>query len=154
MIDKPEIVHTAAQLTATIHLSIPRAEIQQVMGPAMGEVISTLAAQGIVPAGPMFSHHFRMTPDRFDFEVGVPVAMPIVAAGRVKPALLPAVKVARTIYHGPYEELGNAWGEFCSWLSAQGLTPAEDLWECYVTGPEASSDPSNWQTELNRPLLD
>ena len=60
---------------------------------------------------------------------------------------------SRTVYHGPYEGLGDAWGEFNDWLVAEGHTPAPDLWECYVTGPEANSDPATWRTELNRPLV-
>jgi hypothetical protein len=28
------------------------------------------------------------------------------------------------------------------------------LWECYLSGPESSTDPAAWSTELNRPLLD
>jgi len=153
MIDPPHITETAAQQAAVIHLTIPRSEIQQVMGPAIGEVMSALAAQGIAPAGPVFSHHFRMSPDVFDFEVGVPVSKAVVAAGRVKPGQLPAGKVARTVYRGSYEGLGAAWGEFCSWLEAHGHKSAPNVWECYVSGPESSPEPANWRTELNRPLL-
>ncbi len=112
MLDKPKIVQTEAQLTAVIRLTIPRSEIRKVMGPAMGEVMAAVAAQGIAPAGPMFSYHFRIDPDTFDFEVGVPVKKPVSPAGRVKPGELRAAKVARTVYHGSYEGLGAAWGEF------------------------------------------
>jgi effector-binding domain-containing protein len=153
MIDPPHLTETAAQPAAVIHLTIPRSEIQQAMGPAIGEVLSALAAQGIAPAGPVFSHHFRMSPDVFDFEVGVPVAKTVAATGRVKPGQLPAAKVARTVYHGPYEGLGTAWGEFGKWIAANGHQPAPNVWECYVAGPESSPDPANWRTELNRPLL-
>ncbi len=95
MIDKPHIVQTEAELTAAIRLTIPRAEIQSVMGPAIAEVMAAIAAQGIAPAGPVFSHHLRMDPDTFDFEVGVPVMAPVSATGRVKASQLPAVTVAR-----------------------------------------------------------
>ncbi len=152
MIDPPQITRTAAQSTAVIHLTIPRREIQTVMGPAYGELMAAVAAQGIAPAGPWFSHHLRMVPDIFDFEVGVPVKSPISAAGRVTPGRLPAVKVARTVYHGGYEGLGTAWGEFEAWIAAAGHTAAPELWECYVKGPESGPDPAGWRTELNRPL--
>lgn len=154
MIDTPEITQTAAQLAAVIRLTIPREEIRNVMGPGMGELMAAVAAQGIAPAGPLFSHHLRMDPNIFDFEIGVPVTSPVAAAGRVQPGELPATKVARTVYHGPYEGLGDAWGEFSAWIAAEGHTPAPDLWECYVSGPESSPDPANWRTELNRPLTD
>jgi len=60
--------------------------------------------------------------------------------------------VARTVFHGGYEDLGAAWGEFGKWISANGFTPAADLWEVYLAGPESGSDPATWRTELNRPL--
>lgn len=153
MLDTPQIIQTEAQLTAVIHLTIPRAEIRNVVGPGIGELMAAIAAQGMPPAGLVFSHHFRMATDIFDFEIGVPVARPVTAAGRVQPGELPARKVTRTIYHGPYEGLGTAWGEFGVWIKAQGHTPAPDLWECYVTGPESNPDPATWRTELNRPLI-
>jgi effector-binding domain-containing protein len=152
MLDTPKITQTTAQHAAVIRLTIPREEIQSVMGPAIGEVMAAVAAQGIAPAGPVFSHHFRMDPGIVDFEVGVPVAAPVSAAGRVKAGELPAATVARTVYHGPYEGLGPAWAEFDAWIAAEGYTPAPDLWECYVAGPESSPDSANWRTELNRPL--
>jgi effector-binding domain-containing protein len=153
MLDKPQILRTAARPAAIIRLTIPRAEIRNVMGPGIAELMTAVSAQGIAPAGPVFSHHLRMDPDTFDFEIGVPVAAPISAAGRVKPSQLPAATVARTVYHGAYEGLGAAWGEFIAWIAAEGHTPGPDLWECYVAGPDSSPDPASWRTELNRPLI-
>lgn len=153
MIETPRITQTPARITAVIHLVIPRAEIQKVMGPSIGELMAALASQGIAPAGPIFSHHFRMDPDQFDFEIGIPVSKPVTASGRVQPGELPARTVASTVYHGGYEGLGTAWGEFEAWIGANGHTPAADLWESYESGPESSPDPANWRTALNRPLV-
>lgn len=154
MIDTPQIVPTDARITAKIRLTVPRADIRNVMEPGIKEVINTLAAQGIAPAGPLFTHHLRVDPDIFDFEICVPVTTPVVATGRVQPGHLPAAaKVARTVYHGPYEQLGEAWGKFINWIVSNGHTPAADLWESYVTGPESSPDPATWRTELYRPLI-
>lgn len=152
MFDTPQIAQSTDQLTAVIHLTIPRQEIRNVMGPGIAELMGAVAAQGIATAGPWFTHHLRMDPATFDFEIGVPVTAPVAASGRVKSGLLPAAKVARTVYHGPYEGLGGAWGEFNAWIAANGYTPRPDLWECYMVGPEATPDPANWRTELNRPL--
>jgi len=152
VLDTPQIVETADQLTASISLVVPRAEIQTVMGPSIHEVYAALAAQGIAPAGPWFTHHRRRPTDNFDFDVCVPVATPVAAVGRVKPGRLPAARVARAVYSGPYEGLAATWSELCDWIEANGYTPREDLWECYLVGPESSPDPSTWRTELNRPL--
>ena len=153
MIEAPQIVETAAQPTALIRLTVARAQIQQVMGPGIGEVMAAVAAQGLVPTGPWLTHHLRMDPEIFDFEICVPIAATVAAAGRVRPGALPAATVARTVYHGPYEGLGAAWGEFDAWIAAKGHTPGIDLWECCLAGPESGPDPRKWRTQLNRPLV-
>lgn len=152
MLDNPKIIQTEEQLTAVIHLTIPRAEIQNVMGGAIAEVMSSIAAQGIAPIGACFSYHLKMPSDIFDFEVGFPVNKPFTPAGRVKAGKLPAARIARTIYHGGYEGLGAAWGEFHVWIETEGLSAQDCLWECYTSGPESSPVPAKWNTELNRPL--
>ncbi len=152
MLDNPHITDTAVQQTAVIRFTIPREEIQKVMGPAFQEVMDAVAAQGLVPAGAFFSHHFRMDAKIFDFEVGVPVHARITAAGRVLASQLPATRVATAVYRGPYEGLGQAWGEFSDWIVAQGLQPADDLWEVYAAGPETGPDSANWSTEFYKPL--
>ena len=152
MIEEPQIVRTAARQVAMIRLTVPSSEIHDVMGPGIREVMDTLAAQGITPAGPWLTHHVRRPTDVFDFEICVPVTTPVVPGGRVKPGMLPAATVARTVYYGSYEGLAAGWGEFMSWIEAKGHTPREDLWETYVVGPESGSDSSKWRTELNRPL--
>jgi effector-binding domain-containing protein len=152
MIDEPKVVHADAQRTAVIHLTIPREKIQAEMGPGYNELMSTLKSQGITPTGPWFSHHLRMDPSLFDFEIGVPVSAEVRPSGRVKPGHLPATTVARTTYRGGYDGLGPAWGEFDQWLSKNGHAPASDLWEVYTAGPETGNDASLYRTELNRPL--
>ncbi len=153
MIETPRIVRAEPRLTAVIRLTVPRADIQKVMGPGIAEVLAVVAAQRIGPAGPVVAHHLKMDPGTFDFEIGVPVRAPVSPVGRVQPSELPAVTVARTIYHGSYEGLPSAWAELMGWIAAEGHTPAPDLWECYLTGPETSPDSTTWRTELNRPLV-
>jgi len=152
MLDKPQIVRTAGQAIAVIRLTVPREEIQKVMGPGRGELMAAVAAQGVATTGPWFTHHLRMPAEVFDFEICVPVAKPVAAAGRVKPSQWPALKMARTVYHGPYEGLASAWGELMAWIAAEGHTPAPELWECYLAGPESGPDPARWRTQLSRPL--
>src|SRR6478672_4666460 len=84
--------------TAVIHLRIPKDQIQHQMGPAIQELMETLAAQHTAPAGPLFSYHADAGPDHFDFEVGVPVTAPVTPAGRVQNSSFPQVPVLRTIY--------------------------------------------------------
>jgi effector-binding domain-containing protein len=150
MLDTPRSAQTAIRPSAIIRLTIPGAEIRNVMARA------AVAAQGTAPTGPVFTHHLGIDPDTFDFEIGVPVAVPIAPAGRVAghhaTGALPAATVARTVYHGGYEGLGPAWAEFDAWIAAAGHTPGPDRWECYVAGPESNPDPATGRTALSRPL--
>jgi effector-binding domain-containing protein len=153
MLENPHITQSDVQLTAVIRLTIKREEIRNVMGPGVTEVLTAVAMQGIGPAGPWLTHHLRMDPEVFDFEICVPVTAPVAPVGRVKPSQLPAARVARTVYVGPYEGLGDAWGEFDAWIEANGYTTGSELWEIYVAGPESTSDSAQFRTELNRPLI-
>ena len=76
--------------------------MMKTFGPAAGELMAALARQGVEPVGGIFAHHLKMSPDAFDFELGVKVAAPVQATGRVRPGELPAAKAARAIYSGPY----------------------------------------------------
>lgn len=154
MIETPRITELEASPIAVIRLRIPREQMPEVFGPAVGEILSVLDAQGISPTGPIFAHHFGMHPKVFDFEIGMPVSAPVAPAGRVEPGERPPVPVAQTVYHGPYEGLPEAWGQFHAWVEKNGHAYAPDIWECYVEGPHSTSDPREYRTELNRPLAD
>lgn len=152
MNDTPQIAESPRQATASIRLTIPRADIQKFMEPAIREILATIAAQGIVPAGPLLSRHFRIDPEVFDFEISIPVALPVTPSGRVVNSEVPAATVVRSNYRGPYENLGQAWGEFQAWIREQGYRSEGGFWESYVSGPESSPDPAQWCTQLNVPL--
>lgn len=153
MLDEPQILLTEAQPAAVIRFSIPRDQIREVMTQAIGEVIRTASEQGIGPVGPVFSHHERMEPEMFHFAVGVPISGPLLPKGRVVAGELPAARVIRTIYHGGYEGLHDAWGQFGDLIEAAGHKTAPNLWERYLSDPATTPNEADYQTELNRPLL-
>jgi effector-binding domain-containing protein len=145
MIDDPKIVHTTAQPAAVVHITVAKDQIREAMGPGRKELMETLAAQGITPTGPWFTHHLRLEPSLWDFEIGVPIASPVTPSGRVQAGELPAVTAARTVYHGGYEGLGSAWGELMKWIDGSGHVAAPSLWEIYL-------EENPCRTELTRPL--
>jgi effector-binding domain-containing protein len=147
MIREPQIVETTSQLTACIQITVPREDLRRVIDPALAEIAAALDAQGIFPSGPWFTHHFRIVPDIFEFEICIPVESRITRAGRVSPGEWPAMTVARTIYEGPYGRLGAAWAEFNDWIASSGHKPDDDLFERYILGPGSIS-----RTELSRAL--
>lgn len=154
MFENPEIAESPEQHVASVRLCIPREQIREVMGPGIMEIFGALGAQGIAPAGAWLTHHFRVDPALFDFEICVPVSRPVAEQGRVKPGKLRATRVVRALMRGPYEQLSTTWPAFMAWIDAQGLQKAGDMWEVYEVGPESGPDPANFRTTLNVALRD
>ncbi|EGF90446.1 bacterial transcription activator, effector binding domain protein [Asticcacaulis biprosthecium C19] len=153
MISAPEVLDLPPQKVARIAIACPSSEIMKVMGPGIQELHAVLGAQGVTPTGPWFTHHLKMPGESFDFAICLPVDAEIKPDGRVTNGVLPGGRTARTVYTGGYEGLGNAWGQFIAWMNDQNLNPAPTLWEVYTKGPETGPDLTQYQTQLNRPLL-
>jgi len=149
MLDTPVIIQTTALLTAIIPIKVVRSDMQKIMGPGINEVIATVKAQGIGPTGPWFANHSQITAEEFDFEICVPVSVPVAAAGGVRQGQRPAMKVAQTIYSGPCEVHGAAWSEFGVWIAAPGFSPATNFSERYIVSPESNTNSTTYRTELN-----
>jgi len=152
MIDTPTILETERRDIAIIPLDIPMSDMRIVMGPGIGELLAAVSAQGIGPIGAWFNHGYEYSAARCRFEIGVAVSSPVTPTGRVLASVRPALRVARTIYRGPYEGLGDAWGEFETWIAKNAPPRADDLWETYAVGPESGDDATKWETILERPL--
>ena len=71
---------------------------------------AAIAAQSVAAMGPWFTHHLKIQPGIFDFEICVPVAAPIDPVGRVKLGQWPVTTVARTVFHGDYARAGRCVG--------------------------------------------
>lgn len=153
MISTPEVVFSPARCIAFIELQIPHEQIAAAMQAALAEIRQLLDDQHIVSCGPWFTHHARLPSTTFELRLCIPVSAPVQPRGRVQYGQHPAATVARTVYSGNYTGLAAAWGQFRDWIAAGDLTPRRDLWEIYLVGPDASPNPADWRTELNRPLL-
>ncbi len=152
-LDPPQIVDVPAFKVARIHITTPASEIRPAMHAGLKALRGALADQGIDPTGPWFTHHLKVPDQTFDFEICLPVSVDVKPEGRVVMGEIRAARTARTTYHGDYANLGDAWGQFMQWINSRGAAVAPDLWEVYAVGPDASPDPADWRTELNRPLL-
>lgn len=147
MIEPPELATTTASLGAVVSLAIPRSEMTTAVPAAIGELHRVIAAQGIAATGPLFTYYPRRPGERFEFNVGLPVARAVAAAGRVTPGGLPASRVACTVYCGDYRGLPDAWAEFAAWIRRAGHGSAPEFWEVYRVSPN-DADPAGWRTEL------
>jgi effector-binding domain-containing protein len=90
--------------------------------------------------------------DTADLEVGFPTDRPVTAVGGVTASSLPAGRVVRSVHHGSFDGLPQAWERLATWIADQGLTPSGPVWEVYLTEPRPDMDPADLRTELNWPV--
>lgn len=149
MLETPTLIDSPEQLVAYVHQDIAREQIRHVMGPSIQEVMGVVAAQGVGAAGAWLCHHANLDPARFNFRICVPVQKPVTPTGNVQAGVLAKTRALRTVYTGPYEGLGDAWGEFTNLAKSLAHSVGPSFWEVYLAGPESGSDSSKFRTQLN-----
>ncbi|MHC1782695.1 MAG: MerR family transcriptional regulator [Anaerolineaceae bacterium] len=128
------------------------------IGRLIGEVFGFLGRSGIQPAGAPFTiwhdHDFKDT--EVDAELAVPVNLPAANAingnEKVKVSQLPAAEMACVIHQGSYDDFGQAYTALGEWIEANGYRICGSNREIYLSGPESSSDPTNYVTEIQFPV--
>lgn len=132
-----ELVELQAQQAAVVCGHVTVGEIPGFLGEAFGEVIGTLSAQGLAPAGPPFGR-FVPVGDGFDVEAGFPATGRVTQSGRVEPSELPGGQAARVMHRGGYEEIAGAYQALAEWVRQHGFVATAAPWETYLDGPEVA----------------
>lgn len=142
------VVEHAEQPTVVLRERVPMTELTSFFERAFHSTMAAIQREGKQPAGPPFGMYHGMPTDHVDIEAGFPVDVPGTAAGGVVPSTLPAGRVVRTMHVGPYDTMRVTYDEVRAFMAEQGLTPGEEMWECYLSDPEREPDPSTWRTEI------
>ena len=151
------IEHRREESTRTAAIS----EIVEIedLGPwfqgAIGELYATLAAQGIVTAGPpgsVVSNDF-FSDERGELTIFLPATAPIRPVGRVVPRSLPAIELATTIHVGSHADIDRTYGSLATYVSEHALAVDGPIRERYVVGRHDTSDEAAWRTEIGWPIF-
>ncbi len=145
----------AAQPTAGIRTTATLAEWGEVNA-LVPEVLSWLAARGSGPIGAPY-YRYRVIgsfEEKFDVEVGYPVASPITGDDRVLAGALPAGSYVVTNHVGHPDGIAQTHLALVAWAAEQGIALAKDgevwvaMFESYETDPEIEPNPPKWRTKL------
>ena len=120
------------------------------------EVLGWLAERDIQSAGAWFYRHRVVggMDEKFEVEVGVPVAVPVEGDGRVVAGTKPAGRYAVRVHHGHPDNVRFTHQDLVAWATEQGSPPVRDgevwvgMFESYLTNPDDEPDPDRWETEL------
>ena len=123
---------------------------------AFDELIGTLAARGLRPAGNCGALYAQEVFEQAHGEVVVfvPVAERVTAAGRTRPLTVPAAELAVTIHHGAHDDFDRSYGALGRYLAEHNLKVEEPVREYYLIGPRHTEDADQWQTEIAWPIAE
>lgn len=141
-----QIIDASLQHTAVVHERVPVGELKAFFARAFGMTMGVMRAQRVAPVGPPFSLYHGMPGETVDVEAGFPVSSPISDAEGVTAGTLPGGKVVEAVHIGPYETLADTYAEVQRWMGEHELTPADEMWECYLSDPQQEPDSAKWRT--------
>jgi effector-binding domain-containing protein len=88
-----------------------------------------------------------------DIEAAVPVSGDLDLPDPIKVRDLPGEEnMASLVHTGPYETINEAYQALMTWCDANGYELAGPDREVYLTGPNDTSDPAKYVTELQQPV--
>lgn len=128
-------------------------ELPPFLGQSFDQLYSQLRLLGVRPAGPPMAIYHEFGPRAIDAEVCVPTVETIKASGRIQSRVLPAMTVASTLHVGRYEDLESAYGALMNWVQRSGFEPDGPITEHYLNGPADVTDPSEYRTEVQIPIV-
>ncbi len=146
------IEQVKSQPTLVVRFNYGERDVGEVMGQALTAVQEFLKRAQILPVGPPFTRYLVWTDEQKRAETGFPVEWAVEGNQLVAASELPAGRVARMVYTGPYAGLMDAKNEVFDSIRARGLTPAGGPIEIYVTDPHEVQDESEFQTEIIWPI--
>lgn len=158
MLSEPKLEQRAAQPYVAIRRQVTMQELGTVLPPLHDDVIRWLKSKGEATAGAPFFRYGLMDMDenRFDVEVGWPVAAPLASDGDIVAGVLPAGRYGVVLNTGPYNDLVGAHYALLEWGKKHNVvwqtSDNGQVWgariEFYITDPAEEPDPQKWETEV------
>lgn len=147
-----KIITTQEQPTAVVRERVPLDQLSAFFQRAFTATMQALVERGAQPAGPPFGCYHGRPGETIDVSAGFPVSEPITPAGDVQPGTLPAGRAVEALHVGSYDTLSSTYDLIQERMLQEGFQPAPDMWESYLSDPEAEPDPATWRTRVVWPI--
>jgi DNA-binding transcriptional MerR regulator len=145
----------AALQTAAICATVTLDDLGPWFQGALGELTSTLSAQGLATAGPpggVIADDF-FSEEQGEITIFVPSVVPVRPVGRVELRTLPAVELATIVHAGPHTDIDVTYGALATYVSDRALGVDGPIRERYIVGRLDTADESAWRTEIGWPIF-
>ena len=132
---KCELVDQSAQPTLSIRTTTSVKELPQELGRAYGAIGQYMAQLGEQPAGAPYAAYFTFDMENMDIEIGFPVGGSLPGEGEIQSGEIPAGKIARCLYTGPYNKIEPAYNALTAYVEEQGHETTGVAYEFYLNDP-------------------
>lgn len=149
---EPQMIHSPEQQTAVLRAKVPMDQLRDFFGLAFDTVMTAAQAQNARPAGPPFALYHGMPDVTIDVEAGFPIAGGFRDTENVQASSLPEANAYEAIHLGSYDTLPSTYEAIQQRMRADGVTPADVMWEYYLSDPATQPDPSGWVTHVVWPV--
>ena len=140
------------QTIISIRERVTPADLPSFIGRSFGDLFRHVRLLSISVVGEPFAMYHSFGADAIDAEIGLPVAGPVEASGRVATRDLPPSTVVETVHSGPYEGLTQAYAALDTWISEHGFEVVGPVTERYLDGPGTGVAPSAYRTVIAMPI--
>jgi len=149
----PELEEMGPHPAAVMRETVPLRDLPSFFARAFGAVAAAVASQGVELVGEPFAFYFGAPTDVVEVAAGFQVSGAVEPSGEVVPMELPGGRVATTVHVGPYDSMEKTYAQMHTWMAAEDLTPADHMWEVYLSDPSTEPDPSTWRTRIVWPVV-
>ena len=149
-----EIKEVRSQDVLIIRERVPQEKLSEVIPAAFNEIAAYLHEHGLEPVGPPVTvSPYADEEGMVAIENGWAVPASVPGSGRIEAATLSACTVLSYRHRGHYQELDRSYRALQTLVEREGLTIAGVPREIYWTDPEELSDPADWVTEIQFPIV-
>ena len=131
-----QIIETMEQPVLSIRATTSIENLPKIVGPAYGEIVGYIMAQGGEALGPAFIAYYNMDMNNLDIEIGFPVATALPGNDKIQAGVIPAGKKASTFHKGAYGDVGPAYQALSEFLGKSGFEATGVAYEYYYNSPE------------------
>jgi hypothetical protein len=133
---------------AAVRREVAPGAVGSAWGPAVGKVWEFIRSQpGLWTDGHnvFVYHHAKRPGSPLLCDFGVEVTRTFETAGEVYPTETPSGEAVVAVYHGPYENLNEAYDAIDTWMATNQRKSAGHSWEIYG---DPTPDPANTETTV------
>jgi effector-binding domain-containing protein len=147
-----KLVELKPQPGLAIREKLAFADIPGKMAGFFEELCRFIDERHISVVGPPFACYHSWNDKETEMEVGLPVGPGAAGEGRIQLMSLPGGRVVTGMHIGPYDKLAESYNTMSEWMKAHGHTPANKMWEAYLTDPNVEKDQAKHVTEMFWPV--